>query len=207
MDDDKEQGKPTNLKDRIRAEIRAEIMAVAKKATKAVKGKKTKAAKKEDDKTPKKLSAKINAKIKRKVRHVKQGGQTHAVKENRLELLFTIVNRSKAEYYVDLLHSFDINMQVVLLGEGTAASDNTMALLGLDDRNKAVILSVIKQKNIKEALAELEDKFAKIKNGKGIAFTVPLDGVIGTLIYGFLSDNRMTVKDDSGKGSKGGKKA
>ena len=41
----------------------------------------------------------------------------------------------------------------------------------------------------------LEDKFDTIKNGKGIAFTVPFSSVIGTLIYGFLSNNRMAVKE------------
>ena len=120
----------------------------------------------------------------------------NAVKDDRLELLFTIVNRSKAEYYVDLLHSFDVNMQVVLLGHGTADA-NMMAYFGLDDLSKAVILGVVNETKLNKLLPAIEDKFAKIKNGKGIAYTVPLDGVIGTLIYGFLSDNRRAVKDNA----------
>ena len=43
----------------------------------------------------------------------------------------------------------------------------------------------------------LEDKFNTIKNGKGIAYTVPMTGTVGVAIYQFLSNNRMSVKDES----------
>ncbi len=117
-----------------------------------------------------------------------------AAPRDRLELLFTIVNRNKAEYYIDLLHSFDINMQLVALGQGTADA-NMLAVFGLNDTEKAVLLGVIRQSKISDALEALEQKFNTIKNGKGIAYTVPLTGVIGTLIFGFLSNNRMAIKD------------
>ena len=147
----------------------------------------------------KKLAAKAeNSPVKKKIRAAKQAAKSNAVKENRLELLFTIVNRSKAEYYIDLLHSFDVNMQLVMLGHGTADA-STLALFGLSDSDKAVIVSVIQESKIKDALATLEEKFQKIRNGKGIAYTVPMTSVIGTLIFGFLSDNRKAVKDGKEK--------
>ena len=37
----------------------------------------------------------------------------------------------------------------------------------------------------------LEEKFATIKNGKGIAFAVPLSSVIGVNMYQFLSNNKQ----------------
>jgi hypothetical protein len=37
----------------------------------------------------------------------------------------------------------------------------------------------------------LEDKFATIKNGKGIAYAVPLSSVIGVNMYQFMSNNRQ----------------
>ncbi len=43
---------------------------------------------------------------------------------------------------------------------------------------------------------ELSEKFENIKNGKGIAFTVPVSSIIGVAIYGFLSNNRSTVKEE-----------
>ena len=114
----------------------------------------------------------------------------------KLKLLFTIVNRSKAEFYMDLLQSFDINMQMSMYGNGTASTE-TLRYLGLTDTEKAVIISVIKESKVKEALSLLEDKFSTIKNGKGIAYTVPMTGTVGVAIYQFLSNNRMTVKDES----------
>jgi hypothetical protein len=36
----------------------------------------------------------------------------------------------------------------------------------------------------------LEEKFRTIRNGKGIAFAVPLSSVIGVNMYRFLSNNR-----------------
>lgn len=122
----------------------------------------------------------------------KQGA---TVTENRLELLITTVNRSKAEYYIDLLQSFEVNLQFVTLGHGTADA-KMRALFGLDDSDKTVIFSVIQGNKLKDALETLDNKFRTIKNGKGVAYTVPLSSMIGTLLFGFLSNNRMAVKDD-----------
>ena len=57
------------------------------------------------------------------------------------------------------------------------------------------MFSVIKAEKVAEAAAALEEKFDTIKNGKGIAFTVPMTSIIGVLVFGFLSDNRNTVKE------------
>jgi nitrogen regulatory protein PII len=64
----------------------------------------------------------------------------------------------------------------------------------LADIDKTVIFSVIREDTSTQALNAIEEKFNTIKNGKGIAYTIPLTSVIGVSIYGFLSNNRMTVK-------------
>lgn len=112
----------------------------------------------------------------------------------RLEVLITIVNRKKADFYMDLIQSFDVNMQFVAMGQGTADIE-TLNILGLADSDKAVIFSVIRDDMAEEALTAIEEKFKTIKEGKGIAFTVPMSSVIGVSIFGFLSDNRKTIKD------------
>ena len=128
-----------------------------------------------------------------KVKSLIDGGAHSTVTNNRLEMLVTIVNRSKGEYYIDLLQSFEINMQFVTLGRGTADAD-MLSRLGFDDSDKTVIFGVIQENKIKDALETLEQKFRTIKNGKGIAYTIPLSSMIGTLLFGFLSNNRMAVK-------------
>ena len=104
------------------------------------------------------------------------------------KLLFTVVNREKAEFYTDLLQTFEVNMQMVLAASGTASTE-TLRYLGLSDSEKSVILSVIREDRVKEALAALEERFKTVKNGKGIAYTVPMTSTIGVAIYQFLSNH------------------
>ena len=105
----------------------------------------------------------------------------------KLQLLFTVVNRNKTEFYVDLLHNFDINMQMILSANGTADT-RVQSLLGLTNSEKAVIISVIRRDKSKDALEALAEKFKTVKGGKGIAYTVPMSSTIGVAIYQFLSN-------------------
>ena len=112
----------------------------------------------------------------------------------KLKLLVTVINRSKAIYYLDLLEQFEINMQTVIYGSGTADKE-LFSLLKIDENEKAIILSVVKEENISEVLETLTEKFDKIKNGKGIAFTIPMQSIIGVSIYQFLSNNTTFLKE------------
>jgi hypothetical protein len=107
----------------------------------------------------------------------------------KLKLLFTVVDRSKAEFYLDFISQFEVNCQMALSGLGTANSE-FIDMLGLN-LHKAVILSVVREDRVGEIMNRLEEKFVTIKNGKGIAFAVPLSSVIGVNLYQFLSNNRL----------------
>ena len=113
----------------------------------------------------------------------------------KIKLLVTIVNRSKALYFSDLLEQFEINMQMVIYGHGTANSE-MLSYLGLAESEKAVIISCIREDNIKKASEVLAEKFDKIKDGKGVAFTIPLKSIIGVSIYQFLSNNTSNIKEE-----------
>ena len=107
----------------------------------------------------------------------------------KLKLLFTVVDRPKAEFYLDVLSQFEVNCQMVVNGRGTAQSE-LIDLLGLTI-HKAVIISVVREDLVGEITKTLEQKFETIKNGKGIAFAVPMSGIIGVNMYQFLSNNRQ----------------
>jgi len=115
----------------------------------------------------------------------------------KLKLLVTVVDRSKTLFYVDLLEQFEVNVQMVLYGKGTANSQ-MLALLGLAESEKSVIISFIRRDKVKEAMETLNEKFHKVKNGKGIAYTVSLDSIIGVSMYQLLSNDR-TVKEGERK--------
>ena len=107
----------------------------------------------------------------------------------KLKLLFTVVDRSKAEFYLDFISQYEVNCQMLLSGTGTATSQ-FVDMLGLN-LQKAVILSVVREDNVDGLMNKLEEKFVTIKNGKGVAFAVPLSSVIGVNLYQFLSNNRF----------------
>ena len=90
---------------------------------------------------------------------------------------------------MDLLHDYEVNFQTSVLAQGTAKSE-TLYMLGLEDSDKSVIFSVIREDRAEEITQGLDEKFHTVRGGKGIAFTIPMTGVIGVAIYRFLSNNR-----------------
>ena len=105
----------------------------------------------------------------------------------KLKLLVTVINREKAEFYMDFLQSFEVNFQTAMAARGTASKE-TLRLLGIGETDKTVIFSIIREDMCDKALSALEQKFKTIKNGKGIAYTVPMTGTVGVAIYRFLSN-------------------
>lgn len=117
------------------------------------------------------------------------------VDSNRLELLVSIVPRQKAEFFADIIQSYDVNLQMLVRAEGTASAE-MLDMLGFADTKKAVIFSLIKEEKVQDALITLERKFKTIRDGKGIAYTVPLTSLIGVAVYGFLTNNERAAKED-----------
>lgn len=114
--------------------------------------------------------------------------------DGRLCLLITVVNRNKGEFYADLIQNYEVNMQWFALGQGTASAE-ILRRNGLVPTDKAVIFSVIRADKVPDVMRTLAEKFDTIKNGKGIAYTIPFSSIIGVASWGFLANNRKTVKE------------
>lgn len=108
---------------------------------------------------------------------------------HKLKILFTVVNRPKTEFFVDLIQTYEANIQLVLSATGTA-NEELLNVLGLTANEKSVIISIIRDDREKELLNALDERFKTIKNGKGIAYTVPMSSTIGVAIYQFLSNTK-----------------
>ena len=129
----------------------------------------------------------------KKIRKVKATETTSEPVDNgfkKLKILVTVVNRRKTELFMDLLSAYEVNFQTAVLAQGTA-KDEMLYMLGLEDSDKSVILSVLREDKVTDAMHMLEDKFHSIKGGKGIAFTIPMSSVVGVAIYRFLSNHRQ----------------
>lgn len=107
----------------------------------------------------------------------------------KLSILVTIVERSKAEFYLDVLEGYEVNLQTVIYGRGTAPSE-MIHYLGLSQDSKAVLFNVVQEEKVKEIMKDYEEQYFKTKHGKGIAFTIPISSIIGVYIYRFLSNQR-----------------
>ncbi|MGI6377937.1 hypothetical protein GX831_01550 [bacterium] len=104
-----------------------------------------------------------------------------------LKLLVAVVERPRLEVFSEALEESEVTMQLFLKGEGTADS-KTLAMLGLEDKHKAVILATIRSEKEEEVLDMFASKFAKARNGKGLAFTIALNSLLGVAVYQFLSN-------------------
>ena len=107
----------------------------------------------------------------------------------KLKLLITIVDQERGIYYNTLIRTFSVNYQIVVPAKGTAGSE-LLDMLGLSASEKTVIFSVVRQDRLKPLMETLEEKFRTVRGGKGIAVTVPMTSIIGTLAYGFLANER-----------------
>ena len=106
----------------------------------------------------------------------------------KLKLVITVVDRAKAEFYLDVLSQFEVNFQMGAGGKGTATSE-IVDMLGLNI-HKAVLFSIVREDRVEPIMKCLEEKVKTIRNGNGISFAIPLSGVIGVNMYQFLSNTK-----------------
>lgn len=133
------------------------------------------------------------ADLKKYIRRAPAKNDRSKVSMNKLKIMMTVVGRAKADFYMDHIQSFGVNMQMVVYGNGTAPQELATAM-GLTDSERAIIISIIGEDNLPAALESLEEKFHTIPGGKGIAYTIPMASIIGKSIFNFLSDNRNAVR-------------
>ena len=121
--------------------------------------------------------------------------QTRNIAPKKLELLLAVVQDDKAAYYSSLIQSHQANLQLTVPAKGT--THLILGYLGLTDRPKSLIVSVVREDQSAKLITLLDETFRKGKKYKGIAFTIPMTSVIGTLVYGFLSNDKRTVKEEA----------
>lgn len=111
----------------------------------------------------------------------------------KLELLIAVVNAPKVRFYSNLIQSSEANLQLVVQASGTSERA-IMNYLGLNQDTRQAIFSVVREDKVQDLLEVLEEKFSTVKDGGGIAVTIPLASVIGALTYGFLSNDKRTIQ-------------
>ena len=126
--------------------------------------------------------------------HVPKDTSLHA--HRKLMLLVTVVPKGKGTFFADFLQSFEANMQVCIVGTGTAQA-NLVEFLGLKDNKRTLILSVVQEDKMDTIMDALEERFHTVSGDAGISFAVPLSSVIGRLSYAFLSNDSRLAKTNT----------
>lgn len=105
----------------------------------------------------------------------------------KISMFITIVNRGQGNYVLKIFEQEGANAQFVQLGEGTAQKE-VRDILGLDNNEKEIVISLITNERIESVKSELEAFFKINKRNRGIGFSIPMTSLIGMKVYQFLID-------------------
>lgn len=105
----------------------------------------------------------------------------------KLKVIVTVVPQGKREIITDLLEEYESNFSFSVKGKGTVPNE-IMSMLGLDSNERDVIFSFVRSEKAKDAILALEDKFVKFKLNQSMAFSIPLQSMVGMQNYLFLSN-------------------
>lgn len=111
----------------------------------------------------------------------------------KLSVVVTIVEKSKAGFYTDLIQTFDANVQVTLIAKGTADA-SLLRMLGMTEYEQRAILSLLRSDRVPALMEALDKRFRTIRGGSGVAFSIPFTSMIGKLAFGFLSNEERMVQ-------------
>lgn len=111
---------------------------------------------------------------------------------DKLEMLVIIVHKEKIRFYTNLIQTMEANFHLNLPASGTSERA-IVSYMGLNEPNRAAILTVVREDKLKDMLEALDEEFNHIKGGGGIAFTIPLSSLIGSMVYSFLSNDKRTL--------------
>ncbi|MBQ2792104.1 MAG: hypothetical protein IJE98_03220 [Oscillospiraceae bacterium] len=115
-----------------------------------------------------------------------------------VKCLVTIVDRGLGETAIDVLNPVYKTEYMIILGKGTASSE-IMDYLGLDEPEKDVLIALFPHQLEKRILHALAQEMALAAPGKGIAFTLPLDGIsaaLRPLLEESTFESNPTLKED-----------
>ena len=120
--------------------------------------------------------------------------KTRNIAPVKLEMLMAIVHNEKAAYYSSIIQSHKANLQFKMPAKGT--SHLILQYLGIEEKPKSLLISIVRSDEAGSLISDLEETFKKGSEYKGVAFTIRLTSVIGTMVYGFLANEKTTVKEE-----------
>ena len=112
-------------------------------------------------------------------------------------VLLTIIKRADIKEYHKFFEKHSVSVVYDTLGNGTA-HEKTLALLGIEKNEKAVLISLITYPLLKKLLRGLEKEMKIDLPDRGIAVAIPLASIGGARALEYYSAGQDTEFDDEG---------
>lgn len=94
----------------------------------------------------------------------------------RPKLMVSIVERGKGKAIMNLYNKEGVNFHYQTIGHGTATSE-IMDILGLDSKDKDIIISISTQSRIELLIYKMSDELRGAVDTRGILFDLPVTGM------------------------------
>ena len=114
-----------------------------------------------------------------------------------LFLMVTITDRRSTDAFLQLYQQRGVDVNLRTVGSGTAVRE-TLATLGLEKTEKAVLLAVVTEDTWKAVRTDLRRKMRIDVPGTGIAFIIPVSSIGGKRALQFLTEHQtFALKEES----------
>lgn len=109
------------------------------------------------------------------------------------KLLFLITDADRAEKALEVFHALGLPFQLVTHGHGSASSE-TLELLGLQETRKKLLICLLPEESLQNAILALDEALSFKSHGAGIAFSLMLSGAsrsLSQMVRNELPSERM----------------
>ena len=111
--------------------------------------------------------------------------------------MVTITDRRSTDAFLQLYQQRGVDVNLRTVGSGTAVRE-TLATLGLEKTEKAVLLAVVTEDTWKAVRTDLRRKMRIDVPGTGIAFIIPVSSIGGKRALQFLTEHQtLALKEES----------
>lgn len=108
----------------------------------------------------------------------------------RMKIMITIVDRGDGIALSRLYQQNDVPLHMQIIAEGTATSE-ILDMLGLTHREKEMLISFAPESRIETLLARLNDDYRGILSVRGLAFSLQLTGISGSISNALATDKKI----------------
>lgn len=139
--------------------------------------------------------------IRKSVPQMNELPERHSENMERPKLLVSIIERGKGRHMIKLYNSQGVDFHYQTIGHGTATSE-IMDILGLDSKDKDIIISFSTASMIDQLFYKMSDELRGMVDTKGIMFDVPLTGMSNMIVAALnIFSSSHNDKRSSGSGN------